>query len=471
MIPVVLSGGSGTRLWPMSRARHPKQFLALDGGGRTLLQRTLERLQDVPGLEAPLVVSNNEHRFLVAEQLRDMGISPEAILLEPEARNTAPALAAAALAAPKPDAVLVALPADHLIQDLERFHAALNDARAVAEAGKLVAFGVVPTGPETGFGYIRAAGRVEQKAVPIAAFVEKPDELRAQEFVESGEYLWNSGMFVFRADRFLGELAKHAPEVLDAVRHAWNAAREDQDFTRLDAEAFSRSPTISIDYAVMEKTSDAVVVLLDAGWSDVGSWNSIAAVSDIDDGGNTAIGDVMLEDVNGSYVRAESRLVAALGLRDQVVVETADAVLVADRSRAQDVKLLVARLMADGRSEHLFHRRMYRPWGWYEGMVSGERFQVKHICVKPGESLSLQMHHHRAEHWVVVRGTAEVTRGEQVFLLGEDQSTYIPFGTRHRLRNPGHLPLDLIEVQTGSYLGEDDIVRYDDVYGRCGEDK
>ncbi len=470
MIPVVLSGGSGTRLWPMSRARHPKQFLALDGGG-TLLQQTLERLEGVPDLLPPLVVSNNEHRFLVAEQLRSMGAEPQAILLEPDPRNTAPALAAAALAAPRADALLLALPADHVIRDVERFHDALRTAREAAGDGQLVAFGVVPTGPETGFGYIRAMQQSAGEAVRIAAFIEKPDAARAREFIDSGEYLWNSGMFLFRADRFLEELAEHAPDVLDAVRRSWEGAQRDRDFTRLEAEAFSHSPDISVDYAVMEKTRDAVVVPLDAGWSDIGSWDSLAGVSESDEVGNTVIGDVLLEDVSGSYIRAETRLVAGLGLRDQVVVETADAVLVADRTRAQEVKAIVARLKAEGRSEHLFHRRVYRPWGWYEGMVNGERYQVKHICVKPLETLSLQMHHHRAEHWVVVRGTAEVTRGDEVFLLSEDQSTYIPLGTRHRLRNPGHLPLELIEVQTGSYLGEDDIVRYDDAYGRCEETK
>jgi len=470
VIPVLLSGGSGTRLWPLSRAHYPKQFLALDGG-QTLFQRTLTRLQGIEGLLPPLVVGNNEHRFLVAEQLRQIGVQPQCILLEPQPRNTAPALAAAALAAPTEDALLLALPADHAIRDTGKFRAAVETARRAALDGKLVAFGVVPTAPETGFGYIRADELTSGNAVPVGAFVEKPDAERARDYVQSGHYLWNSGMFVFRADRLLAEMEKHAPAILDAVRRAWKGAHRDLDFIRLEASSFGESPSISIDYAVMENTSEAVVVPLDAGWSDIGSWSSLAGVSGSDAAGNTTTGDVVLEDVAGSYIRAESRLVAGLGLRNQIVVETADADLVADRDRAQEVQVIVARLRESGRREHLFHRRVHRPWGWYEGMVTGERFQVKHICVKPLETLSLQMHYHRAEHWVVVRGTAEVTRGHDVFLLSEDQSSYIPFGTKHRLRNPGHLPLELIEVQTGSYLGEDDIVRYDDAYGRCMERK
>lgn len=469
MIPVVLSGGSGSRLWPLSRERHPKQFLSLDEGA-TLIQRTLERLRGAEDIDPPLIVSNIEHRFLVAEQLREIGIEPQAILLEPEARNTAPALAVAALAAPTPDAVLLALPADHVIRDVVAYHAALVDGLAAAVHGDLVAFGIVPARPETGYGYIRAARRSGAVPAPIAAFVEKPDLADAREFVASGDYLWNSGMFMFRADRFLEELSLYAPAVLDAAGRAWENAEQDRDFTRLEPAAFAESPNISIDYAVMERTRHAVVIPLDAGWSDIGSWDALASVSGSDHAGNTIIGDVLVKDVSGSYIRSESRLVAALGLHGQVIVETPDAVLVADLARAQEVKSIVARLGEKGRMEHLLHRRVYRPWGWYEGMVSGERFQVKHICVRPGESLSLQLHHHRAEHWVVVRGTAEVTRGEETFVLSEDQSTYIPLGVRHRLSNRGELALELIEVQTGSYLGEDDIVRFEDAYGRCREE-
>ncbi|MGH8272696.1 MAG: mannose-1-phosphate guanylyltransferase/mannose-6-phosphate isomerase [Gammaproteobacteria bacterium] len=472
MIPVVLSGGSGTRLWPLSRELYPKQFLTLDGNHSTLFQATLERLRGLTDLAAPIVVANAEHRFLAAEQLRAAGIEAAAILLEPEGRNTAPALAAAALTAQQQDAsaLLLVLPADHVIRQPERFHQAVRAGCEAAESGKLVVFGVVPNSPETGYGYIRTeACGANDSSMPVAAFVEKPDAEKAAEFVASGHYLWNSGMFLLRADRYLEELAAWAPQVLESARAACSGARRDLDFTRLEPEAFRHSPSISIDYAVMEHTRDAAVVPLNAEWSDVGSWSALAAAADADANGNVLSGDTLVEDTERCYVRADSRLVATLGLRDQIVVETPDAVLVAERSRVQDVKTLVARLRETGRSEPLMHRRVMRPWGWYEGMVEGDRFQVKRICVKPDASLSLQKHHHRAEHWVVVRGTAEVTRGEEQFLLSEDQSTYIPLGTRHRLHNPGHIPLELIEVQTGSYLGEDDIIRYDDSYGRSSK--
>ena len=468
MIPVVLSGGSGTRLWPVSRSLQPKQFLSLQGNGGSLFQNTFARLQGLEELEAPIVVANIEHRFLAAEQLLESGVNHTAILLEPEGRNTAPALAAAALVALEsdPEAVLLVLPADHVIKHPERFREAVGTGLAAAKAGKLVTFGIVPDRAETGYGYIRMETREDAGAVPVVEFVEKPDTEKAARFVASGEYLWNSGMFLLRADRYIQELGTHAPEVLESVRKALTSAQEDLDFIRLAPEAFLQSPSISIDYAVMEKTRDAMVVPLDAGWSDVGSWTALAAVNAADGQGNVLIGDTLVEDTEGSFVRAESRLVATLGLRNQIVVETADAVLVADASRAQQVKQLVDRLRSAGRSEHLTHRRVHRPWGWYEGMVDGDRFQVKRISVKPGASLSLQKHHHRAEHWIIVRGTAEVTRGEEQFLLSEDQSTYIPIGMQHRLHNPGQIPLELIEVQTGSYLGEDDIVRYEDNYGR-----
>jgi len=468
MIPVILSGGSGTRLWPLSRALHPKQFLTLHGKNSSLFQNTLKRLEGLDHIETPLIVANTEHRFLAAEQLLEIGISNATILLEPEGRNTAPALAAAALTAQARDneALLLVLPADHVIREPERFHEAVKAGSAAARDGKLVVFGIVPDSAETGYGYIRRGGRSGDAIAPVAAFVEKPGADQAAKFLASGEYFWNSGMFLFRADRYLAELAEYAPEVLEAARNACENAQRDLDFTRLDADAFRRSPSISIDYAVMEHTRDAVVVPLDAGWSDVGSWSALAAATEADADGNVLSGDTLVEDTKRCLVRSESRLVATLGLRDHIVVETADAVLVADSRRVQDVKLLVARLQATSRSESSMHRRVHRPWGWYEGMVDGDRFQVKRICVKSGASLSLQKHHHRAEHWIVVRGTAEVTRGEEQFLLSEDQSTYIPIGTRHRLRNPGHIPLELIEVQTGSYLGEDDIVRYEDNYGR-----
>ncbi len=471
LIPVVLSGGSGTRLWPLSRELYPKQFLSLGRNDATLFQATLERLQGLADLQAPIVVANAEHRFLAAEQLREAGVAGATILLEPEGRNTAPALAAAALAASErnADSLILALPADHVIRDAEGFRAAIEAGTPAARDGYLAVFGIVPTTPETGYGYIRAAASGAEAWRPVAEFVEKPDAKRAAGFVESGAYYWNSGMFLMRAARYLEELALYAPDVLNAVRDSYAAAYQDCDFLRLDPAAFCRGPSISIDYAVMEHTRRAVTIPLDVGWNDVGSWQSLAEIHAHDSAGNVCIGDTLLEDTENTYIRAESRLVATLGIKNQVVVETPDAVLIADRGRSQDVKLLVKRLAESGRSERLAHRRVHRPWGWYEGMVTGDRFQVKHICVKPGASLSLQKHHHRAEHWTVVRGTAEVTRDEEQFLITEDQSTYIPLGTKHRLRNPGSIPLELVEVQTGSYLGEDDIVRYDDDYGRSGE--
>ncbi|HYW03732.1 MAG TPA: mannose-1-phosphate guanylyltransferase/mannose-6-phosphate isomerase [Gammaproteobacteria bacterium] len=466
MIPVILSGGSGTRLWPLSREQYPKQFLPLTADG-SMLQETLARLDGIEGVGAPLLVCNEGHRFLVAEQLRERGIEAGGILLEPVGRNTAPALAVAALAALEqdPEAILVALPSDHVIGDLEAFHAALRQGLAAAGKGAMVTFGVVPDRPETGYGYIRAAA-AEGEVRPVAAFEEKPDRGTAERYVASGDCFWNSGMFMFRASTYVDELDRHAPRILGAAREALAKATRDLDFIRLDREAFEDSPSDSIDYAVMEHTDRAVVVPLDAGWSDVGSWSALQEVSERDPSGNVVLGDVLLRDVSDSYVRAEHRLVAAVGIRDHVVVETADAVLVAGRDHVQEVKAIVEMLRAQGREESAFHRRVHRPWGWYEGIAAAERFQVKRIFVRPGGALSLQMHHHRAEHWVVVRGSARVTRGDDVFLLAEEESTYIPLGTKHRLENPGKIPLELIEVQTGAYLGEDDIVRYDDNYGR-----
>ena len=468
IVPVILSGGSGTRLWPLSRQLYPKQLLPLLGKD-TMLQATLRRLDGIEGLAAPIVVCNEAHRFLVAEQLRQIGAQPEAILLEPAGRNTAPAVALAAASTLQDrehgdDPVLLVLPADNVIRNAEAFRAAVAAGAKLADEGKLVTFGVVPDRPETGYGYIRATAR--DGAAAVQQFVEKPDVALAQEYVSSGEYYWNSGMFMFRASRFIEELRTHRPEIVTQCVAAIAGAKADLDFIRVDAQAFEECQSDSIDYAVMENTAHAWVVPLDAGWSDVGSWASLHDACDPDAAGNVTVGDVLLEDATNCYLYSESRLVAAVGLADCVVVETKDAVLVAPRDRVQEVKKLVDRLKADGRYETSLHREVFRPWGSYDSVDQGERFQVKRITVKPGAKLSLQMHHHRAEHWIVVKGTARVTAGEETFLLGENESTYIPMGTTHRLENPGKVPLHLIEVQSGSYLGEDDIVRFEDTYGR-----
>ena len=468
IVPVILSGGSGTRLWPLSREQYPKQLLPLVGKD-TMLQATLRRLDGLERLAPPIVVCNEEHRFLVAEQLRQIGVQPAAILLEPAGRNTAPAVALAAASALQDreqgdDPLLLVLPADHVIRDAGAFCAAITVGARLAREEKLVTFGVVPDRPETGYGYIRAAAG--DGAATVQQFVEKPDAVLAQEYVASGEYFWNSGMFMFRAGRYIEELRTHRPEIVTQCVAAIAGAKADLDFIRVDREAFEACPSDSIDYAVMENTAHAWVVPLDAGWSDVGSWASLHDACDPDTAGNVAVGDVLLEDTTNCYLYSESRLVAAVGLADCVVVETKDAVLVAPRARVQDVKKLVERLKADGRYETSLHREVFRPWGSYDSVDNGERFQVKRITVKPGAKLSLQMHHHRAEHWIVVSGTARVTRGDETFLLGENESTYIPMGTTHRLENPGKVPLHLVEVQSGSYLGEDDIVRFEDTYGR-----
>lgn len=472
LIPVILSGGAGTRLWPLSRELYPKQLLALTGE-RTMIQQTVLRLEGLAA-GAPVVVCNEAHRFLVAEQLRQLGVEPQAIVLEPMGRNTAPAIALAAhaalkKAAPKAadDPLLLVLPADHVIRDVPAFHKAVHAAVGAAQAGQLVTFGIVPTTPETGYGYIQrgpASGPVHR----IARFVEKPSTEVARDFVASGEYYWNSGMFLFGARRYLEELARFAPEIASACAEAFGAAKADLDFMRIDKQLFQACPADSIDYAVMEKTSDAVVVPLAAGWSDVGSWAALHEASETDAHGNVSRGDVICEDSEGCYLYSESRLVSAVGLKDHVVVETKDAVLVAPRSRVQDVKKLVFKLKEQGRYEHSLHREVFRPWGSYDSIQNGPRFQVKCLKVKPGAVLSLQLHHHRAEHWIVVSGTARITRGDEVFLLEENQSTYIPIGERHRIENPGKIPLHIIEVQSGSYLGEDDIVRLEDHYGRQG---
>lgn len=467
LIPVILSGGSGTRLWPLSRELYPKQLLPLVGE-RTMLQETVHRLS---GLDAapPIVVCNEAHRFLVAEQLRQININPQAIILEPVGRNTAPAIALAALKA-TPDALLLVLPADHVIRDEAAFRAAILAALPAASAGKLVTFGIVPTAPETGYGYIQQ-GQSEgsiKGVCPIAAFIEKPDAALAAQFLEAGGYYWNSGMFLFKSSRYIQELERHAPDIAQSASSAISAAQPDLDFVRVDKAAFEACRSDSIDYAVMEKTCDAVVVPLSAGWSDVGSWSALHDALPADANGNVSRGDVVVEDSTGCYFYAGSRLVSAVGMKDHVVIETKDAVLVAPKNRVQDVKGLVARLKAEGRYEHSLHREVYRPWGSYDSIDAGHRFQVKRLNIKPGAQLSLQLHHHRAEHWIVVSGTARITCGDKLFLLEENQSTYIPVGERHRIENPGKIPLHIIEVQSGSYLGEDDIVRFEDRYGREG---
>ncbi|CAN4278325.1 mannose-1-phosphate guanylyltransferase/mannose-6-phosphate isomerase [Pseudoxanthomonas sp. LjRoot125] len=461
--PVLLSGGSGTRLWPLSREAYPKQFLPL-ASDDTMVQATWRRAEALADL-APIVVANEEHRFLVAEQLRQVGAPVPAILLEPVGRNTAPAIAAAALQAMADgaDPLLLVLPSDHVVRDVAGFQRAVREASAAADAGALVTFGIVPDAPETGFGYIQA--EIGDGLRKVARFVEKPDTATAQSYLDAGGYYWNSGMFLFRASRYLEELARFRPDIVDAVKAAHAAARHDGDFVRLDKEAFAACPSDSIDYAVMEKTADAMVLPVDIGWNDVGSWSALWDVAERDGDGNAHHGDVIAVDSRNSYAYAQ-RLVALVGVEDIVVVETDDAVLVARKDRVQDVKQVVSRLKEEQRSQAVLHREVHRPWGSYDSVDNGGRHQVKRIKVKPGAALSLQMHHHRAEHWIVVSGTARVTRGDEVLLLSENESTYIPLGVKHRLENPGKVPLELIEVQSGSYLGEDDIVRFEDVYGR-----
>lgn len=466
--PVLLSGGSGTRLWPLSREAYPKQFLAL-AGDYTMLQATWQRVAAIADT-APIVVANEEHRFLVAEQLRQVGAPTPAIVLEPVGRNTAPAIAAAALQAlaAGDDPLLLVLPSDHVVRDVEGFQRAVHAARVVAEQGALVTFGIVADAPETGFGYIQAeAGHVDAaNAVrKVLRFVEKPDAVTAQAYLDAGGYYWNSGMFLFRASRYLAELERFRPDILQCVRDAFQRAARDGDFVRLEREAFERCPSDSIDYAVMERTDAAMVLPVDIGWNDVGSWSALWDVSERDAQGNAQHGDVIAVDSRNSYAYGR-RLVALVGVDDLVVVETDDAVLVAHKDKVQDVKAVVARLKADQRSQAALHREVHRPWGSYDSVDAGDGFQVKRIKVKPGAQLSLQSHTRRAEHWIVVRGTARVTRDEEVFDLQANQSTYIPIGAKHRLGNPGTDMLELIEVQSGDYLGEDDIVRYDDVYGR-----
>lgn len=468
MIPVILSGGSGTRLWPYSRSLYPKQFLPL-ASELTMLQDTLNRLQGSVVNLQPIVVCNADHRFMVAEQTRLLNIKPSAIILEPAAKNTAPAVALAALQAIKngEDPVLLILPADHVIANQAAFHDAIIKAESAALSNQLVTFGIIPHQAETGYGYIRAQG--DDDVLPVTAFVEKPNAITAQQYVDSGEYYWNSGMFAFKASIYLQELKKYNPTMLAACEDSLRLATSDLDFIRVDELAFKICPDDSIDYAVMEKTNNAVVIPLDAQWSDVGSWSALWEIASKDSEGNACKGDVLLHNSRNNFIQADKKLITTIGINNLVVVETDDAILVACKDSVQDVKEIVAKLKLQNRTETQLHRKVYRPWGYYDSIDSGERFQVKRIVVTPGQKLSLQKHHHRAEHWIVVSGTALVTRGEEEIILAENQSTYIPLGVKHRLENPGTIPLEMIEIQSGSYLGEDDIVRYEDVYGRSKE--
>lgn len=461
--PVITAGGSGTRLWPLSRAGHPKQFLALNGD-KTMLQQTVERLFDLPTSES-ITICNEEHRFFVAEQLREIDALGK-IILEPVARNTAPAIALAALLEKEDDPLLLVLAADHVIADQDAFTDAVLKAVSLAEAGKLVTFGIVPSEPHTGYGYIEAGDPVNG-AFTVDSFKEKPDSATAAEYLGHGGYYWNSGMFLFKASRYLQELKTHRPDIAAACDAAVGTVSPDLDFIRVDTEAFTACPDESIDYAVMEKTSDAVVVPMDAGWNDIGSWSSLWEISDKDESDNATFGDVLLHRTTNSFVRTNEQLVAVVGLDDVVVVSTKDAVLVAHMDMVQDAKTIASRIKEEGRTESELHREVYRPWGKYDSVDRGASYQVKRITVNPGAKLSVQMHHHRAEHWVVVSGVARVTNGDEVFLLSENQSTYIPVGVVHALENPGQVPLEIIEVQSGSYLGEDDIVRISDNYGRA----
>ncbi|MEF1254512.1 MULTISPECIES: mannose-1-phosphate guanylyltransferase/mannose-6-phosphate isomerase [unclassified Vibrio] len=472
--PIVMAGGTGSRLWPLSRELYPKQFLNLSGES-SMLQRTFERLSGFEH-QSPIVVCNEEHRFIAAEQIRIGGFSHSGIILEPVGRNTAPAIALAALQALKnedeSDPVLLVLAADHLIENTLEFNRSVANAYPYAKEGQLVTFGIVPTEPETGYGYIKCGERLSTGGTGyvVDKFVEKPNLTDAESYLASGDYYWNSGMFMFKASKYLSELKKYRPEILDACEKALSDAQWDMEFIRVDKASFEACPDDSIDYAVMEKTKNAALVPMNAGWSDVGSWSALWEVEKKDSSNNVTKGDVIAVNSKGNYLHSENKLIATVGVNNLVVIETKDAVLVADKDQVQNVKSVVNQLKQQGRTEYKLHREVYRPWGKYDSIDFGHRDQVKRITVKPGEKLSIQMHHHRSEHWIVVSGTAKVTNGEQTILVTEDQSTYIPLGTVHALENPGKIPLEMIEVQTGSYLGEDDIVRFEDRYGRI-EDK
>lgn len=461
IVPVIMAGGSGTRLWPLSRAAHPKQFLRLHGED-TMLQATVKRLSGLD-IQSSITICNEEHRFFVAEQLREID-KLGSIILEPVGRNTAPAIALAALTV-KDDPLLLVLAADHVIQDEAAFNAAVVRAIPLAETGKLVTFGIVPSEPDTGYGYIKR-GNDFGEGFTVDEFAEKPSLEVAQGYISSGEYYWNSGMFLFRASSYIEELNKFRPDILEQCKASVMDVKADLDFLRINKETFESCPAESIDYAVMEKTSQAVVVSMDAGWSDIGSWSSLWDISEKDGDGNSTHGDVILHNTHNSYVKTDERLVAAIGVNDLVIVSTKDALMVAHKDSVQDVKIITANLKARSRREWELNHEVFRPWGKYDSIDSGDRYQVKRITVKPGAKLSVQMHHHRSEHWVVVCGTARVTNGESTFLLAENESTYIQAGIVHALENPGKVDLELIEVQTGLYLGEDDIVRFEDIYGR-----
>lgn len=471
IIPVILAGGSGTRLWPLSRELYPKQLISLVNED-TMLQNTIKRLDGVEKKGSPVIICNEDHRFMVAEQTRQTGTVNPTIILEPVGKNTAPAVAVAAIHAScnDPEAILMVMPADHHIEDTAAFVSTVNEAAMIAADRVMITFGIVPESPETGYGYIKAGkkpdNRPDSSAFLVNRFVEKPDPETAKQYVESGEYFWNSGMFIFRAATYLEELAKFAPEMVRQCEEAVKLGKADLDFFRLDPEAFGKCPSDSIDYAVMEKTDCGVMIPLKAGWNDLGSWQSLWQTGKKDCNMNVLHGDTLLHDVKNSFIHASERMVAAIGLDNHIIVETSDAVMVSPMDRSQDIKHLVSKLKKSERSEAKIHRKVYRPWGAYESIDFASRFQVKRITVKPGGVLSLQKHFHRSEHWIVVSGTALVTKGDESFLLKEDESTYLPLGVIHRLENPGKIPLELIEVQTGPYLGEDDIARFEDVYGR-----
>ena len=465
--PVILSGGSGTRLWPLSRKEYPKQYLPLVGDN-TILQETMLRLNGLDNLSDPIIVSNSDHRFLVAEQCQQIRVKNPTILLEPVGRNTAPAIAAAALQLLKAseDSVLLVLPADHVIQDVEAFHQTINIANSQAQEGKLVTFGIMPTNANTGYGYIKSSKGNSNGAHKVEEFIEKPDLKSAKFYLEQGNYLWNSGMFMFQARVFIDELTRHSPNIATSVNNAVNKSLQDLDFINLEKEAFESSPSDSIDYAVMEKSDNVVVVPLDAGWSDVGSWSTLYDIGVKDESGNVLKGDVTAKDTTNTYIYASHHMIAAVGVDNLVVIDTPDATFITSQDKAHEVTSVVESLQKKGRNEVYSNRKVYRPWGWYDSIEKGEYFQVKRLHVKPNAKLSLQMHHKRAEHWVVVSGTATVTNGEETFNLNKGESTYIPVGVTHSLENATNVPLEIIEVQSGTYLGEDDIIRFEDIYGR-----